>query len=69
MDGTGGVYLHLAAEGAFDRAARADRNDRDLREGEGIVVRHDRRPQIGDVLNALLRSPVVTARNWRTHSG
>ena len=69
MDGPEGVYQHLVAEGALIALRELTAMTEIEGKGRGIVVRHDRRSRIGDVLNALLRSPVVTARDWRTHSG
>ena len=59
MDGLEGVYLHMVAEGALIALRELTAMTEIEGKGRGIVVRLDRRSRIGDVLNALLRSPVV----------
>lgn len=61
-DGPEAVYLHMVAEGARIALGELGRMGEIEGKGRGVAASHDRRSRLGDMLDGLLRTPVVTAR-------
>jgi DNA-binding transcriptional ArsR family regulator len=60
-EGPEAVYLHMVAEGARIALRELARMVEIEGKGRGLAARHDRRSQLGDALDGLLRTRVVTA--------
>jgi DNA-binding MarR family transcriptional regulator len=56
------VYLHMVAEGARIALRELARMVEIEGKGRDLEARHGRRSRLGDVLDCLLRTPAVTAR-------